>query len=105
MFHASELFPQQKITSQLQRTVPSGDTPVCFISDKKLSKWDLVFLSLSKLAMDFFIHMFGAAGSWSSKNVNHLSTDIIAKSKFIVFSFKKFVFSNECVLNLQTNKY
>ena len=38
MFHASELFPQQKITSQLQRTVPSGDTPVCFISDKKLSK-------------------------------------------------------------------
>ena len=45
--------------------------------------------------MDFFIHMFGAAGSWSSKNVNHPSTDILAKSKFIAF-FQKSLCSQMC---------
>ena len=53
-------------TSQLQRTIPSGETPVCLISAMKLSRWVRVFLSLSKFAIDFLIHMFLGTGTLSS---------------------------------------
>ena len=36
------------------------------ISDRKLSRWDRVFLSLSKLDIDFLIHILGAPALTSS---------------------------------------
>ena len=55
------------ITSQLQRTIPSGDTPVCLISAMKVSRWVRVFLSLPKFAIDLFTQvLFWPGGRLSS---------------------------------------
>ena len=63
-------------TSQLQSTVPwSEDTPEFLTSARKLSRWDRVFLSLSKLDNDLFIHMLCADPAWLSS-----AFDIIIRS-------------------------